>query len=156
GHRCLVTRIAVGAPPGPPRENDAGTRSCTEDDVLRLRRAVDEIPRLEFALLPFDDPKTLAAQDEKAFLPRLLVVHRHRHARRQDVQVDPQLLEPRVALALEPAVVAQLVVRPAGVAGVDDEPPLGLRNTVLELRLLNHARKYARRRAGRGADPGAR
>jgi hypothetical protein len=106
--------------------------------VLRLRRTVDEIPRLELSLLTFDDQKTLAAQDEKPLLPRLLVVHRHRHSRRQHVQVDPQLLERRVVLALEAAVGAQLVVHPAGVAGVDDEPAVGLRNTALELRLLNH------------------
>jgi len=62
---------------------------------------VNEIPGLERTFLPFHDEETLAAQDEKALLPRFLVVHRHRHARWQHVEVDPQLLERGVILSLE-------------------------------------------------------
>ena len=99
---------------------------------------MDEIPGPERTFLTFDHEQALTAQDEEALLSRLLVVHRHRHSRRQHVQIDSELFEPRVVLALERAVRTELVVQPAGIAGVDDEPALALRNAVLELRLRNH------------------
>jgi hypothetical protein len=106
--------------------------------VLRPRRAVDEIPGLERTLLTLHDQKTLTTQDEEALLTWFLVVHRHRHSRRQHVQVDPELLEGSLVPPLETAVSTQLVVQPARIAGVDDEPALALWNAAVEFRLRNH------------------
>jgi hypothetical protein len=99
---------------------------------------MNEIPGFERTLLTLHDEQALTAQDEESLLPRLLVVHRHRHSRRQHVQVDPELLEGGLTLALEAAIGTELVVQPAGIAGIDDEPALALRNAVLELRLRHH------------------
>jgi len=99
---------------------------------------MNEIPGFERTLLTLHDEQALTAQDEESLLPRLLVVHRHRHSRRHDVQVDPELLERGLTLALEAAICTELVVQPPGIAGIDDEPALALRNTVLDLRLRDH------------------
>ena len=56
--------------------------------MLGPRRTVDEVPRPERALLPFDHEQRLAGEDKKAFLGLLRVVHRHRLARAEDVQAD--------------------------------------------------------------------
>jgi hypothetical protein len=85
---------------------------------------VDEVPGLERAFLTLHHEQTLAAQDEETLLTRFLVVHRHRHSRWQHVQVDPELLERSVVLALETAISTELVVQPARITSIDDEPAL--------------------------------
>src|SRR5438874_2721426 len=137
-NRRFVDGIGRGAFSGSDGQYERGTFACTDDDVLRPRRAVDEIPGHERPLLTLHHEDALASQDEEVLLAGLLVVHRHRHSGRYDVQVDSKVLEPPLALALEAAVRAELVVQPAGIARVDDEPATGLRNAVRKLRLRNH------------------
>ena len=58
-----------------------------------------EVPPAERALLALDDRKRLAGEHEEVLLVVLAVVHRHRLARAENGQVDPELLE--VGCALE-------------------------------------------------------
>src|SRR5215213_2508863 len=104
------------------RDVDAGPISRGDDDVLRLRGAVDEVPRLETAFLALGDENRLAGDDEEVLLGVLRVVHGARLARLEDVDVDPELVEARV-LAFEEAGGAELGgVVPVRVTGVQDEP----------------------------------
>jgi len=119
--------------------------SRSDDDVLGPRRAVEEVPGLKRTLLALDDQQALALQDEEGFFPLFGVVHRHRLAGQEPVEVDAELREVRFAPALEGAVAAELVVDPACVACVDDEPAVRLWNAALELRLVDHRqRQYPR------------
>ena len=93
--------------------------------MLGPRRTVDEIPRPERALLPFDHEQRLAGEDEKAFLGLLRVVHRHRLSRAEDVQADAELGEPRGRTVERRPGAAALDLQPFGLPGVDDEPALG-------------------------------
>ena len=86
-----------------------------------MRRAVDEVPRFQRTLLSLHDQQRLTLEDEEVLLPGLFVVHGHRDARVQGVEVDPDLLEADVAV-FEAAVAAHLVPHPSRVAGIDDEP----------------------------------
>src|SRR3954469_16709846 len=102
--------------------------------MIRLRRAVEEVPRGQPALLALDDQEALAREDEEAFLAALAVVQRQGLSGPEHIDVDP---EPReAALALEVAVDAELPgVTPADLAGVDDEPS-GAPGPEAELRAL--------------------
>jgi hypothetical protein len=53
------------------------------------------------------------------------VVHRHRLARTEHEEVDPELRELRLTLEVADGA-APLRVSPAGLAGVEDEPALSL------------------------------
>ena len=71
------------------------------------------------------------------------MVHRHRLAGREDVDVDPELREARLT-ALEARVLAEIAVEPARVLRVQDEPAVALGHEAAllgrrELR-LRHAR----------------
>ena len=63
----------------------------------------------------------VTVEDKEVLLLALAVIHRHRLARLQDVQVDAELLESGV-VALEAAVLAERAVGPLGVSGVEHEP----------------------------------
>src|SRR6266576_3166883 len=54
-------------------------RRCSgaDDDVIRARRAVEEVPLSQPPLSALDDEKRLAREDEKILLVGLPVVHRH-------------------------------------------------------------------------------
>ena len=121
--------------------DDAGAVPGADDRVLRIRRTVDEVPLPQRPLLALDDQHRLAGHDEEVLLVGLPVIHRHRLARPEHADVDPELRE--VQLALEVAERrAPLRVVPARVAGVEDEPAVRLRDEtirgLLELRLGNH------------------
>ena len=93
-----------------------------DEDVLRAGRAVDEVPLAHGPLLALDEQLALSEQHEEPLLLRLGVVEAVRLARHEHADVDPDLLEPRVA-AVEDAAGAEVVrVQPGGVAHVDDEP----------------------------------
>ena len=77
-------------------------------------------------LLPLDQEQALAREDEEPLLVLLAVVHAARLPGREDGDVEPDLGEAHVAL--ERGVAAEdLVLPPAGLARVDDEPALALR-----------------------------
>src|SRR3712207_8783479 len=61
--------------------------------MLRLRRAVDEVPRSQRALLALDDQERLAGEHEEVLLLGLPVVHAQRLARPEHEQVDADLRE---------------------------------------------------------------
>ena len=74
-------------------EQDAVPVSGSDDHMLRLGWAVDEVPRAKGAFLTFHDQQRFSVEDEEVFLVGLPVVHRHRLTRREDPQVDPDLRE---------------------------------------------------------------
>jgi hypothetical protein len=111
---------------------------------------VHEVPLSERALLALDDQQRLPREHEEVLLIGLPVVHRHRLAGPQNLEVDPELGEVRLVL-LEPL---ELTVETTTVAfpprrftRVEDEPTLPSRHeTVLgrfQRRLRNHRRKPA-------------
>ena len=111
-------------------DDDAGAVPGADDRVLRVRRTVDEVPLPQRPLLALDDQHRLAGDDEEVLLVGLPVIHRHRLARPEHADVDPELRE--VQLALEVAERrAPLGVVPARVAGVEDEPAVRLRDETL-------------------------
>src|SRR5207248_2059350 len=138
--RCRVDdAFLVAATEGQDR---ARAVAGADEHVLRPRRAVDEVPRAELPLLTLDEQQALAREDEEVLLDLLPVVHAGGLTRREDADVDADLLEP--SLALEPGPRTERVVLvPACLLRVDDEPALALWNEaglrLLERRLLNHA-----------------
>src|SRR5438034_6704456 len=110
--------------------------------MFRPAWAVDEVPRLQRALLSFDQQQRLAGENEKVLLLVLLVVPARRLARLHHAEVDPELREAHVAL--ESGVCAEDALEPAAVARVEDEPALALRRKAgayaLERSFRNHAR----------------
>src|ERR1051325_9575433 len=82
---------------------------------------------------PSTEQQAFAGEHEEVFLLVLAVVHAHRLTGLEDVQVDPELVEP--LLALEVAEAAQVPrIPPAALARVDDEPALAVGREA-ELRL---------------------
>jgi len=95
----------------------------------------------ERPLLALDDQERLTGHDEEVLLVDLPVVHRHRLARQEHLDVHADLRE--VLLALEVAEgTASFAVVPARVARVQDIPPVSGRDEpvlgLLELCLGNH------------------
>jgi hypothetical protein len=66
--------------------------------LLRLRGTVDEIPLAERSFLSLYDRKGLAGDHQEVLLIGLPVVHRHRLAGRQHLDVDPELREVRLVV----------------------------------------------------------
>src|SRR6185312_2452290 len=96
--RGLVDRVGAPVRAGGPiaradRDDDARRRARPDDGVLGTRRAVDEVPLPEWPLLALDQKERLACDHEEVLLVGLPVVHRHRLARREDGDVDPELRE---------------------------------------------------------------
>src|SRR5262249_52560161 len=125
------------------REDPGRAVARPDENVVCLRWAVNEVPRLQRAFLAFDDHQALAEEDEEVLLLVLAVVHASRLARRQDTDVDADLLETGVAVALEGRTRAECVVlEPARLLRVDDEPALPFRDktslALLERCLWNH------------------
>src|SRR5688572_17642838 len=97
-------------PPTPrPRAPTASTTALRSLVVtitmLGPGRAVEEVPRRQGSLLALDDQHALAGQDEKRLLGVLAVVHAHRLAGLEHVDVDPEARKP--PLPLERAVRAE-------------------------------------------------
>src|SRR5439155_1305854 len=67
-NRRFVDGIGRGAFSGSDGQYERGTFACTDDDVLRPRRAVDEIPGHERPLLTLHDEDALASQDDARIL----------------------------------------------------------------------------------------
>ena len=91
-----------------------------DEDVVRHRRAVDEVPLLQVPLLALDHEHALAGDDEEVLLHTLAVVHAGRHARVEHDELEAELLELGVPFEVRPATEA-LAPPPGHVAGVDDE-----------------------------------
>lgn len=113
------------------------------DRVRGARRAMDEVPLPQRALLALDDQERLAGEDQEILLVGLPVIHRHRLSRLEHEEVDAELRKLRVAL--EPAHgSAWAAVEPPRVARVQHEPAFALRHEpvlrLLERRLRNHGR----------------
>src|SRR5512133_237499 len=125
------------------REDPARPVAGADEHVVGLGRTVDEVPRLQRPLLPLDDQQTFAEQDEKIFLLVLAVVHARRLARLHHADVDADVFEAGLALALEGRPRPERrVLEPARLLGVDDEPALAGRDKpcicLLERCLWNH------------------
>ena len=123
-------------------DDDAPVLARAEDRVLRVGRAMDEVPLPQRPLLAFHDEKRLALDDEEVLLVGLPVVHRHRLAWPQALDVDSDLSPVLVALEVAERA-APFDVVPARVAGTQHEPAVPGRNEpvlgLLELRFRNHA-----------------
>ena len=65
-------------------EDDTRALARSDEDVLGARRAVDEVPGPQAALLALDQEQTLAGEDEEVLLGVLAVVHAVRLPRRED------------------------------------------------------------------------
>ena len=117
-----------------------------DDHVVRLGRAVDEIPGLERALLLLDDQHAPPREDEKSLLRRLAVVEADALSGLQHGDVDPEL--PKRPLALEVAPPSEaLPLAPASVPRVHDEPAVDVRDQAelgLPERRLGHALRLRR------------
>jgi hypothetical protein len=128
-----IDDVLAGA--GPDREDSAKAVARAYEDVIRPGRAVNEVPGLQRALLAFYEQQALALKDEEVFLRALAVVETGRLAGLEDPDVDPELLE--LGLALENRSRAELLVlEPACVLRVDDEPAAAFRDKAAALRLL--------------------
>ena len=97
------------------------------DRVVRTWRAVDDVPLPNRPLFSLDDQNRFTREHEEVFLVGFSVVHRHRIARLEKNEVDPELQEPR--LALEIAHRAKTTPRPPlRLACVENEPIIALRD----------------------------
>src|SRR5207244_1687789 len=104
-----------------PRADAEDDARPADDRVLRVRRAMDEVPLPQRPLLPLDDQGRRAGEDEEVLLVGLPVIHRQRLSRPENGDPEPELLEDRVTAEVrEPAPTLRLV--PAHLARVDDEP----------------------------------
>ena len=91
--RERVDRIddpAPAAAAGADREHDRGAVAGADDDVVRLGRAVHEVPGAQLPLLALDEQQALAGEHEEALLRPLAVVEAERLARLEHVQVQPR------------------------------------------------------------------
>src|SRR6266550_5591643 len=77
-------------------EDHTGPVTRTDEAVLGVRRAVDEVPRLQVPLLAFDDDQALAGEHEEVLLVRLAVVAAARLSRLEDGDRVPELRERRL------------------------------------------------------------
>src|SRR5918992_4461885 len=74
------------------RDRQARAASRSYDHVLRVGRAVHEVPRAQLPLLTLDDQNTFARDDEEVLLIGLPVVHGHRLARPENERIDAELI----------------------------------------------------------------
>src|SRR4029450_1128470 len=128
--------VVDGLVPRADRQHDAPA-ACAHDHVVRVRRAMQKVPGFHRTLLALDDRERLAGQDEEVLLVGLPVIHRHRLAWPEHLDIDPELVEVgRLVEAFEPRErAASPALEPERLARVDDEPalvrrqeaPLGLR-----------------------------
>src|SRR5215211_3529004 len=105
-------------------DHDDRARPVTGADerVLRPRRAVDEVPGLQVALLTFDHEHTLAGDDEEVLLAPLAVVQAPLTGREnQDSEAEVGPLLPPFEVRVLPALLAS---EPRHVTRVDYEPAL--------------------------------
>ena len=142
--RCTRPTLALWAVARADRKHKTGSSACADDRVVRTWRAVDEVPLPDRPLFSLDDEKRFTREHEEVFLSGFPVVHRHRLARLQKSEVNPELLEPR--LALEIAQRAKTTpLPPLRLACVENEPTSALRDKAAfrldQLRLNDHSRR---------------
>ena len=106
---------------------------------------MDEVPRAQVPLLPFDDQNRFAGDDEEVLLIGLQVVYGHRFARHEHEWIDAELFGLPLAFEIverDADGAAALGVTPHGLAHAEDEPSVVLRDEpvlgLLQLRLGNH------------------
>lgn len=63
----------------------------TDEDVVRPRRAVDEVPCLKATLLTFDHEHALSGNEKKVLLAALAVVHAFPLARHEHMDAEAEL-----------------------------------------------------------------
>src|SRR6478736_5973006 len=97
--------------------------------MVRTRRTVHEVPLPKRPLLALDDEERFARQHEETLLVGLPVVHSHRLTRPEKREIDPELLELRVAVA-RPLDVAQhsttFALPPLRLPCVENKPTIPL------------------------------
>ena len=86
--------LALPAPTG--HDDHARPVPRADEDVLRHRRAVHEVPRLQPALLAVEDEDALPGDDEEVLLIRLAVVHAVRLAGLEHGDAEADLGELRL------------------------------------------------------------
>jgi hypothetical protein len=142
--RQFVDRITDAASLSPCADTDDEARAVarSDEDVLRPRGTVDEVPGGQPAFFAFDQEQALTGEHEEVLLGILAVVERARFAGTQDAYADADLVEACV-LGFEHGVEAATVsLEPRQLARVDDKPTLPRRTHArlypLERRLGNH------------------
>ena len=105
-------------------EDEARAVARADEDVLRPRGTVDEVPGAQPSLFAFDQEQALTSENEEVLLGILSVVKRARLAGTQDAHAEANLVEACV-LGLEHGIEAATVsLEPRHVARVDDKPTL--------------------------------
>src|SRR5262245_17632054 len=117
--RLETARSAAG------HDDDARPLTGADEDVVRPRRAVDEVPCLQPVLLTFDHEHALSGNEKEILLAALAVVHAvplagHEH---MDAEAELSPLLPAFKVGVLPALLAS---DPRNVARVEDEPALTL------------------------------
>src|SRR5262249_46889476 len=131
------------------RKDETRSNARADDRVVRARRAVEEVPLPDRPLFALDDEKRLAREYEEVFLIDFPVVHRHRLARLNKCEVDPELREGR---PVEPCAfkIAQRATTgpqlpPLRLARAENEPTIALRGKATlrldKLRLRDHSHR---------------
>ena len=105
----------------PDGEDERRPVARADDRVRDLRWAVEEVPLSQRPLLSLDDERARAVEHEERLLTVLAVIHRHRLAGREHVEVEAHLGE-ALAVGLESAELAHGGVVPLRIARVEDEP----------------------------------
>jgi catechol 2,3-dioxygenase-like lactoylglutathione lyase family enzyme len=155
--RQLVHGIADTASLSPCADAEYERRAVasTDEDVLRPRGTVDEVPGAQPSLFAFDQEQALTGQYEEVLLGIFSVVQRARLAGTQDAHAEADLVEACV-LGLEHGVEAATVsLEPRHVARVDDKPTLSGRTYTglypLKECLGNHPLQFIRGLPGRAS-----
>ena len=124
------------------RKHETRSSACADDRVVRTWRAVDEVPLPERPLFSLDDEKCFTRENQEVFLIGFPVVHRHRLARLEESEVDPELPKPRLALEIAHR---DTPLPPLRLACVENEPTIALRDKAAfrldKLRLNDHSRR---------------
>jgi hypothetical protein len=108
---------------------------------------------------PLDDEKRFIREHDEVFLSGFPVVHRHRLARLEKSEVDPELPEPWLALEIAQRATTSPQLPPFRIARIENEPTIALRHKAAirldKLRLNDHSRRAChlrhRSRLGEGA-----
>jgi hypothetical protein len=104
-------------------QNNAGTRPRAQHDVTCSWWAMNEVPRPQRVLFPFDDQEAFARENQEILLVGLPVILRHRLPRIKHAEVDSDLLEPDLTFKLAHRRTARRMM-PTSLARVENKPPL--------------------------------
>ena len=126
-------------------DHEARPASGADEHVLRVRRAMHQVPRTQLPHFALHNQGRFPRDDEEVLLVGLPVVHAHRLARPEHERIDAELggvPAPAFEVVGDDADGAAAVgVTPLGVAHVEDVPASALRREpvlgLLELRLGN-------------------